>query len=212
VDIAIHHRIYIGGLFSMNITINKTRIRPSITIGPNKEHIEKEYGWSHKTKQSFIIDQEVCQLINKHVSLMNDINTLIKHGVTDDPEYDKPVYSQGNKFFKSAFVTAYLDRDHGKALYWLRKAYACFEHDSYIVIEHEHFEQRYIGLFTHVYNDSEWTISAKAVTRSFLGETETYKNIGSIKEEPDLTPLCLRVQQFNKYIEMEHDKRVHCKF
>jgi hypothetical protein len=193
----------------MNMTINKTRIRPSINIGPDCIHHEKEGRHIYKQLQSEMIEREITDIILDHVGFFNDVKASVTRGHRMLPEYDKESYAQGDKYWKCAFVAACLDRDYNMALYWIRKAWASFDHESYIIIEDRHNEHSYISLFTHVYNDSEWAISAKTVTRSFLGVTETYKNIGTIKEEADLTPVDVRLATFDRYITFRHKQATH---
>jgi hypothetical protein len=190
----------------MNMTINKTRIRPSISVSPDRIHEEDDYGWRHKTNHYDMIDHEVCNLIRDHVILYNDVQAAIKTGNTALPVYDKQRFTLGGNYFKCAFVAGRLDRDYGKALYWLRKAWACFDFDGHLIIKDESNEDSYIWLTTDIIGDYDWKIAATVVTRSFLGKSETHTQIGVIKEEPDLTPVTIRVEAFNRYIGIEHDK------
>jgi hypothetical protein len=197
----------------MNFTINKTRLRPSITVGPKCVSEERE-GWrTIKTTHEDIIDGKVSLLIYHHLAYMNRINQRIEEGDVSNPFYDNDKHRLGNTFFQCAFVCIHLDRDVSKALYWTRKAYACFDYNGSFCMDDRQFtDYSYqpddsIWLHTDIFKGFDWDIVAMVKTITFLGANESNYKIGTIKEDPDLTHVFIREQQFNKYIMMEHDKR-----
>lgn len=191
----------------MNLIINKTRIRPSITVGPDCIHKETEGRIVYKSTHEEVIEGKVSRLIGEHVQEMTDIWGRIRKGNVSDPTFDKPCYKRGNSYFKAAFVCHHIDRDDNKALYWLRKAWACFDCEGSFRIEERNGCDDSIWIHTDILKDYEWEIVAKVTTRSFLGVTHTHHRVGTIKEDPDMTPLAIRLGTFDKYVTMESNKR-----
>jgi hypothetical protein len=191
----------------MNLTIVKTRIRPSITVGPKCLHKQAEGRMVFKTQHQRIVSDKVSSLIFDYVAEMTNIWSRIDKGDVSDHEYEKTCYKRGNSYFKCAFVCHHIDRDDNKALYWLRKALACFDYEGSFVMENRNGCDDSIWLHTDIQKDSEWEIAAKVTSRSFLGITETHHRIGTIKEEPDLTPVAIRLGTFDKYVTMESKQR-----
>ncbi len=191
----------------MNITINKTRIRPSITIGPNKEHIEKEYRWEHKTTHAKMIEHEVTKHIKVDLEEMLSIRYRIESDKPIDDSYEKPIWKQGSNFYKAAYAAVEIEDNYNKALFWIRKAIACFDHEGVWFIKDRYNQHSDIFLYTNIQKDYDWHIGATVVSRSFLGETETNWYIGCIKEEPDLTSTHIRIKQFNEHIKQKKVER-----
>ena len=195
----------------MNMTINKTRIRPSINIGPNVKHTENDYGFVYTNKQSTIIQREIERLIYNHVREHAFINDkMYDTGLVPKPDYDKAMHNQGCKFIRCAFVCACINKEYNKALYWLRKCWACFEYDGVFLLKDKggwDGERDYLWLYTDIQNDSYWSIAATVKVTSFLGTTETSSHIGTIKEEADLTNMRVLLHQFEQHVKDEHEKR-----
>ena len=120
-----------------------------------------------------------------------------------DDSYEKPIWKQGSDFYKAAYVAVEIERNYNKALFWIRKAIACFEHEGVWFIKDRYNQHSDIFLYTDIQKDYDWRLCATVISRSFLGETESYGCIGCIKEEPDLTSSRMRVIQFNDYIKQK---------
>lgn len=197
----------------MNFTINKTRLRPSITVGPKCIHKERD-GWhTIETPHDEIIDGKVSLLVYHHLVYMNRVNQRIEEGDVSNPFYENDKHRLGNTFFQCAFVCSCIERDVSKALYWIRKAYACFDFDGPFVIDdsrcadYSYEPDDSIWLHTDIFKQFDWDIVAMVKTTTFLGTNESNYKIGTITEEPDLTHVFKRELQFNDYIMTHHNKR-----
>lgn len=193
----------------MELTINKIRIRPSVNIGPNVKHVEEEGRFKFTYKQSAIIEEKIERIISDHTYEHASVKDLIRLGNVPPPGYDTAMHNQGGKFFRCAYVCAWINRDYGKALYWLRKAWACFEYDGVFVLKQEpgwDEARDDIWLYTDIQHDSHWSIAATVKVTSFLGTTNTSSHIGIVNEEADLTNMKVLLNQFEQHIKEQHEK------
>ena len=195
----------------MNLTITKTRIRPSITIGPNIKHVTEEERFKCTRTHSRIIEQKVRSLIRDEIREYALDYSWFETGVVPKPDYDKAIYNQGCRFLRCAFVCAYVNDEYNKALYWYRKCWACFEHSGvWLIRERCKWKEDttdYLWLYTDILKDSDWGIAATVKVTSFLGTDETSTQIGTIEEEPDLTSTKVLLKQFEQYVKEQHVKR-----
>lgn len=195
----------------MKFTINKTRIRPSITIGQNVKHVETEGRITFVSKQSKIVEDKVKYLIRDEIREYALEHSWFETGVVPKPDYDRPTYNKGCEFLRCAFVCAYINDEFNKALYWYRKCWACFEHSGVWIIRDRcswrEDSTDYLWLYTDILKDYDWSIAATVKVTSFLGTNETSTHIGTIEEEPDLTNTGVLLKQFEQYVKEQHVKR-----